>query len=237
MAVDITCPVVDVVDQGQCVRFPGGAELCVQTPLIAPDLFQVAKNLMTQANASLAPLAPVFAIVDAILAVKAAIDAIPDSLGPPPDPTKLAQALPALAEKVAALASLIPQLSVPFLVVDTLDVIILSLRGIVTRLEILLQQKTRIDAAITKATAQGNTALLGITDCAQDVYSKQVEALQQSATPLNSLIGVVNIFMGLAGLEAVPSLAALPDDPADGIEQLSAVVDTLTTLRNAIPVP
>lgn len=236
MAVVIPCPDVNVTEQDQCVRFPGGAELCVQTPIIAPDQFQIAKNLLTQANASLAPLAPIFSIVDAILAVKAAIDAIPDSLGPPPDPTKLAKALPVLAEKVAALASLVPQLSVPFLVVDTIDVVLLSLNGIVTRLEILQAQQTRIAAAVAKATAQGNVSLLGITGCAQTVFDGQMLALQQSAAPLNSLIAVVNIFMGLIGQSAIAPLDALPSDPADAIASLATAVETLTRIRNAIPV-
>jgi len=237
MAVDLTCPDVIVTEQDQCVRFPGGAELCVQTPVIAPDQYQVAKNLLTQANAALAPLAPVFSIVDAILAVKAAIDAIPDSLGPPPDPTKLAQALPALAEKVAALAALVPQLSVPFLVVDTIDVILLSLQGITTRLQILSAQQTRINAAIVKAAVQGNTSLAEVTECAQEILDGQIAALQQSASPIDSMVGVLNLFMGLIGLDSIPPLGALPADPADAIESLASAVEMLTRIRNAIPIP
>lgn len=237
MAVILDCPVVDVTGQDQCVRFPGGVQLCVQTAFVVPDQYQVAKNLLTQANAALAPLAPVFAIVDAILAVKAAIDAIPDSLGPPPDPTKLAEALPALAEKVAALAALVPQLSVPFLAVDSIDVLLLSLNGLMQRLQIMVAQQSRIAAAALKATEQDNLPLLDVTICAQDILNGQIASLQQSAEPLDSMIGVVNLFMGLIGLEEIPLLGTLPADPASAIDALAIAVETLTRIRDAIPIP
>lgn len=50
---------------------------------------------------ALAPLKPVFDIIDTVVAVFACLKAIPDAFGPPPDPSKLVQALEDLAKKVA----------------------------------------------------------------------------------------------------------------------------------------
>jgi hypothetical protein len=237
MAANIVCPDVTVQDQDQCVRFPGGATLCVQVPQVNPDQFQIAKNLLTQANSALAPLAPLFSIIDAILAVKAVIDAIPDSLGPPPDPTALAQTIPELAKKVAALAALIPQLSVPLLVVDTIDVVLAALNGILEQLTLLQEQQGRINAALVRAALPGDGALAGVAGCAQDVLNAQIQALQAGTVPINSLLAVVNVFLGLVGLDPLAPLNTLPDDPALAVAQLEIVVDVLTKARNAIPIP
>ena len=60
-------------------------------------------NLMEQIQPALTPLMPLFDIIDTVVAVFNCIKAIPDTLGPPPDPTVLAACIPELAEKVAKL--------------------------------------------------------------------------------------------------------------------------------------
>ena len=70
-------------------------------------------NLLEQLQPALAPLVPLFNIVDTVVALFNCIKAIPEVIGPPPDPTILAACIPELAEKVNALLKLIPQLSLP----------------------------------------------------------------------------------------------------------------------------
>ena len=95
--------------------------ICIEIPEI-PDPFSLTLpggvsiehiNLMEVIQPALTPLVPVFNIIDTVVAVFNCIKAIPDSLGPPPDPTALAACLPDLAEKVDKLLKLIPQLSLP----------------------------------------------------------------------------------------------------------------------------
>lgn len=99
--------------------------ICIEIPEI-PDPFGLTLpggvqiehiNLMEVIQPALTPLVPLFDIIDTIVAVFNCIKAIPDTLGPPPDPTVLAACLPDLAEKVAKLLKLIPQLSLPLLIV------------------------------------------------------------------------------------------------------------------------
>ena len=96
--------------------------ICIEIPEI-PDPFSITLpggvsmesiNLMEQIQPALTPLMPLFDIIDTVVAVFNCIKAIPDTLGPPPDPTVLAACIPELAEKVAKLLKLIPQLSLPF---------------------------------------------------------------------------------------------------------------------------
>ena len=51
-------------------------------------------NLMEAIQPALTPLMPVFDIIDTVVAVFNCVKAIPDSLGPPPDPTALAACIP-----------------------------------------------------------------------------------------------------------------------------------------------
>jgi len=113
------CITIPTLPPPKEITFPGGATLSqvLAAGSEIPDPIDSVTNLLAQANAGLAPRVPVFNIIDAVIAVFNCIKAIPDSLGPPPDPTKLAECIPDLAEKVDALLKLIPQLSVPLLVV------------------------------------------------------------------------------------------------------------------------
>jgi hypothetical protein len=231
------CVEVEIGGQGQTVRLPGGPTLQVMVPQIAPDGIQVTKNLLTQASAALAPLMPVFQIIDAILAIKAFADAVPDSVGPPFNVTAVIQALAGVSKKVAKLASLIPQLAVPLLVVDVIDVVIQALNGAVTQLEAVVVQEAKIAAALTKATETGNDALLQVVACADDFNVATRNGISEGLGPLNSLFGVLNLFLGLIGAPEVPALDDLPDDAQQAIDQLKSVVDLLQNLRDSIPIP
>ena len=107
-------------------------DICLELPEI-PDPFNLTLpggaqiehiNLMEVIQPALTPLVPIFDIIDTVVAVFNCIKAIPDTLGPPPDPTVLAACLPDLAEKVAKLLKLIPQLSIPLTIVGLIDLVI-----------------------------------------------------------------------------------------------------------------
>ncbi len=103
--------------------------ICIEIPEI-PDPFQITLpggvtmehiNLMEVIQPALTPLVPLFNIIDTVVAVFNCIKAIPDTLGPPPDPTAIAACIPELAEKVNALLRLIPQLSLPYTIIGIID--------------------------------------------------------------------------------------------------------------------
>lgn len=232
MAVDVV-----VTDQSASVRLPGGAELSISTGESNPSKVQAAKALVTQANAAIAPIVPIFNIIDAILSVKGALEAIPDALGPPPDPSKISGALEDVAKKVGKLASLIPQLSGPILVIDTIDALIMALSGIIEQLETIALQEQKITAASAIVGLPGNSSLQIAIDCATDIAAAQKAGINQGTQPLNKLINVANIVLALFGGAEIPPLDDLPDDTTVAIASLQATVDLLQTLRDGIPVP
>ena len=88
-------------------------DICIEIPEI-PDPFAIPLpggieiedvNLMKMLQPALTPLVPLFDIIDTIVAIFNCIKAIPDMLGPPPDPTVLTASLPDLANDAASCCS------------------------------------------------------------------------------------------------------------------------------------
>jgi hypothetical protein len=230
------CVEVKVGKQDLCVTFPGGAEMCVQLPSVSiPDPSELSKQLMAQANAALAPLVPIFNIIDVVMALFNCVKAIPDALGPPPDPSKLAKCMPELAQKAAKLLKLVPQLSVPLMVVGLIDVLLAFLEGMRNQLKAVVDAQVKIAQAATRAAELGNVQLTTIVDCANANIEAQMKNLGESAAPVNRLIAIINMFMQLAGLPPLPDLSNLGSDAQQALSGLDAVVNTLKQARSAIP--
>lgn len=222
------------------VTLPGGVTISQVISAIksVPNAADMGINLMQQLQPAMAPLVPIFDIIDTVVAVFNCIKAIPDSLGPPPDPTALAACIPDLAKKVDKLLKLIPQLSVPLMVKGLIDVIISTLVGIRSQILALQQQMTSVLNAIDKATDLDDAGLQAIASCAQANVEQQARNIGQSLAALGKLIGLVNLFMGMIGGPEVPDLSNLAGKPLDEVvEPLDALVTTLKGVRDAVPVP
>ena len=229
------CVTLTIGNQSAQVRLPGGAALSVMVPDLNPSNLAITKSLLSQGNAALAPLLPVFNIIDALLAVKDFAEAVPGLIT---DPSALVEAIGALIEKISKLAQLIPQLSVPFLVVDLIDVGITALDGFVTELEVVIAQETAIAAAITKANIPPvNAALLEVTVCATSIVASQKQGLEEGLGPLNSFFSLLSIFLGLIGQAPIPSIDELGPDSQAAIDALRDTIDVLQAIRDAIPLP
>ena len=89
------------------VTLPGGASVgqVISAVKSAPNAVDMGLNLMQQVQPAMAPLMPIFDIIEAMQALSTCTQAIPDALGPPPDPTVLAKCVQDVAKKVAKLLS------------------------------------------------------------------------------------------------------------------------------------
>jgi len=221
-------------------------ELCLELPEI-PDPFQLTLpggvtieriNLLEVIQPLLAPLMPLFEIVDTIVAIFNCVKAIPDSLGPPPDPTVLAACIPELGEKVAQLLKLIPQLSLPILLKQICKLIGHTLRDARGALLLLLEEMQRILRAVDRATELEDSGLMAIISCAKTNAGQEAANVGKMLASLGRLIGLVNLFFGMLGLPEVPSLSELAGKPLDlVIEPLDALIEVFQNAGNAIPVP
>ena len=227
------CDLLDESPPDLCLVFPGGAELCAFYESFPPSLLQLARSLLQQASAGLAPLQPIFDIIETINSIVECIEAIPDTIGPPPNPDALAACIPALLEKLQRLLALLPALTLPLLFVGILDAIIAKLQGVINELRAILDLLNRIVSS--KGIANG--FLQGIIDCAEGSAASSFSNLERLFSALNSTIELLNRIGGPAGLPEIPSLAGgLGDDPEAAIAELEKVVDELRTIRDSIPI-
>jgi len=230
------CVELTVTPQQLSVTFPGGATLASELPNLGiPDPLQLAKQLMAQANAALAPLAPVFNLIDVALALFNAVKAIPDAISHL-DPSKITDALPELAEKAGKLLPLVPQLSVPLMIVGLIDTLLAFLGGLAGQLRALINQQVRIQAAENRAAELGNAQLQTVVDCSKHHVAAQLQSLSESVAPVNRLIALVNVFSRLAGLGPLPDFSGLGSDAAAALQPLEDTVQALQQIRAAIPV-
>jgi hypothetical protein len=223
------------------IVFPGGAALSqvLAAGSQIPSGLDAATNLLAQASPAMAPLMPIFNIIDAVLALVECVQAVPDALGPPPDPARMAEALSRLAEKLPKLLDLVPQLAAPRMVIGMLDTLIDFLEGLRDQIEAILQQAERTQAARAKAEKLDDENLVHIADCAEGHAQAQLQAMADALAPMNKLASALNLFLGLLGLPQMPALDGLIDiaNPDAGFAAIDALVDTLRSIRDAVPLP
>lgn len=230
-AIETLCDAIPSGEFDLCVTFPGGATVCSYTEGFPPSLLQLVRSMLAQANSAMAPLTPIFDIIGAIAAVLECIQAIPDSLGPPPDPTKLAECIPNLVEKVEKLLALLPQLSVPLMIVGLLDTLILMLDAVIRELESVIRLLDRI----TRARAVPAAGLAAIIDCGERSVTSQLGNIESLFASINPMIDLINVLGGLAGLNEIPSFeGGLGEDPSEAIEPLITIRDSLAGIRDSI---
>ena len=223
------------------IVLPGGAALSqvLAAGSEIPSGLDAATNLLAQASPAMAPLMPLFNIIDAVLALVECVQAVPDALGPPPDPAKMVEALSGLAEKLPKLLDLLPQVATPRMVIGMLDTLIDFLEGLRDQIEAILLQAERTRAARAKAEELGDANLLHIAGCAEAQGQAQLQAMADALAPMNTLTSALSLFLGLLGLPEVPALDGLLDitNPDAGLAAIDALIDTLRSIRDAVPLP
>jgi hypothetical protein len=235
------CKLIPRLPSPRQIVFPGGAALSqvLAAGSEIPSGLDAATNLLAQASPAMAPLMPIFNIIDAVLALVECVQAVPDALGPPPDPAKMAETLSRLAEKLPKLLDLVPQLAAPRMVIGMLDTLIEFLEGLRDQIEAILLQAERTQAARAKAAELGDANLLHIASCAESHAQAQFQAMADALAPMNTLVSALNLFLGLLGLPAIPALDGLIDieNPEVAFERIDDLTNLLRSLRDAVPLP
>jgi hypothetical protein len=220
--------------------------ICIEIPpledpfkLTLPGGIEIERvDLLEIVQPALAPLMPIFRIVDTIVALFNCLKAIPDALGPPPDPSALAACLPELAKKISELLHLMPQLSLPYLVRELIGLVIDALSKTRIALVHLQAQMQQILKAVDRATELGDAGLMAITVCAQTNVAQEAANLGKMLASLGKMIGILNLFLGMLGLPEVPNLSRLAGQPLDTvIEPINALIHTFERAQRAVPLP
>lgn len=217
------------------LSLPGGMAVAGVPLSVGADGLTQALALVAAAGPAMAPLAPVFTLIDAVLSVKDFAQAVPELLT---NPGALVEAIAALVQKIGKLASLIPQLSIPRTILDVVDALIALLGGLVVQLQAIAAQEARIAsasaaAALLQQPARG--ALETIASSATQAVAVQRADLAMVLLGAAPLIGIVNVFMGLIGAPGLSLSTDMSGSTQSSIEALNAALVVLSSFRRSIP--
>ena len=241
MPIIVEVPIIPATVPGApalSVTLPGGLVVGGVTDRIGADALSQARALIAAANAALAPLGPVFAIIDAILAIKHFADAVPGVVLSPAD---VVDALVDVARKASRLLSLVPQLSVPLMLLGIVDVVIAVLEALAAELLNIAAQEARIESsralAATFPVAAAVEALVAVADAASDQVDVQRADVASALAHIEPMVEIINTFSGIVGLPQIElSVDATSGGTTEAAESMLAAAETLRTLRSTIPV-
>jgi hypothetical protein len=233
---DIYCS-PNAVSSRLCITFPGGAQICgLPTANTIPDPSEAVNALLAQANVALAPLVPIFNIIDCVVAVVNCIKAVGKAIASfPPRPDKLAACFPDLAKKLGKLLQLIPQLSIPVLVGSLLDALIAFLRAIRSQLLAVIKHLLFVVQSQSRAAALGSIALFGVIGCANSDMDAYLANMNENAKPIGQIMKIVNLFLGLAGLDPIGTNIQFTGAAEDSVKGIDITIKVLQGVRTAFP--
>lgn len=227
----------NTVQSRLCVTLPGGAQICAYpSSNLIPDPSEVVNQLFAQLNSAMAPLTPIFDIIDCIVALVNCVKAVQKAIAAfPPRPDKLAACFPQLAEKLAKLLQLIPQLTIPVLVGQFLDALVVFLQGMRIQILSVIQKELYLAQAETRAMQLGSVALLTVVNCARRDVDDYLANLNENSKPIGRMINLINAFLEIAGLDPIPSPISFSSDTGTIVSGIDVTITLLKTVRSAFP--
>lgn len=226
------------------ITFPGPFILSIPAPpgIDISAALDYAKQIIASLNAAIAPLTPIFNIIDLLLLLVEFAKAIPDAIISL-DPGKLTATIPKLSAKLDKLLAMLPPISIPIFIKAILKVVITFLLGIRAALEAIIAALLEAGAARARAafvlqfSLEASLGLGAAGDCAEATANANLAGLAQGTAPLNSLLRVIQLFCDLAGLDVVvPTLTSLGEDAGVALVAIDALIVTMTNLSAAIVV-
>jgi hypothetical protein len=228
----LPCPDRDPIPRDVCIQMPGGARICVNFPGVISSNLALVEQMMAQAGAAMAPLAPAFVILNTVTAVIDFCKSVATL-----NPVEIAEALQKLLDSAAEMAGLAPPLSVPVMLLSMLDVLILFIQGAIDELQTVVAQLQRIASAqaILDNLPDGNVDIELAITCADNLIQSQLTELSERLASGGAFIELVNLFMAMIGLDPVSPIPGLDAGAEDAVESLEEVVRVLEGVRNSIP--
>jgi hypothetical protein len=186
-------------------------------------------------------LAPFLASIECLLKVlgllKPLIDVV-KSLGPPPDPIKLPNAIADFVKAAEALlpcfGMIMPSTNIFFFLKDLILLIIKIIKCMIGQLQTILGIMQGIEIRLADAQTAGNTELQRVLECAKKNAATAANHAQSSLGPVQNLMPLIGFFLDLAGIKLeIPPLGSAEDSAA--LEQtIETLNDTITTLENVV---
>ncbi len=218
-----------------CARF-GLPDIC---SILMPGGFEISSpDVLSLMQPALAPLAPVFAIMETVIAIKSCLEAAVDAITEL-NPGPLIDCIPGLGRLVDKLLSMLPQTSIPKMAVDLIDCVLGVLLKLRSTLLALQAQAERIGRMVSRAAELDDARLNILAICASDRLADSLSDEMKGLVVIGRLLGIAAGLLDLAGVNvSIPDLGALAGSPLDDvIAPLDDTIEVLQTVRSAIPIP
>jgi hypothetical protein len=176
-------------------------------------------------------LQPLMNILDTVLAIFKCLEAFTD-FATSLDPSGIFECLPELAEKINGLLTMIPQLSIPRMVISMIKSIISLLRGLAYDLQYTVNRLVALATEIDRAADLGDVNKSGFLACAENTMSESMSATSQALKAVGRIILLINIFMGLFGGPEIPCFGELLDGA--GAEALQPIIDVINGIADLL---
>jgi hypothetical protein len=241
--IEVSASVQDALDLPTCeaigipmpkpvsIQLPTGASLKAFTDLSKgiPNDCAMSFNLLLQ-------VAPLLAAIECPLRVLKLLKPLVDVVTglakvppEPPSPEKIGEVLEAAAELAPCFLVPTPANLLPF-VKDILCLIRKVLKCLVDELSSIRDLLGGLQLRF--AAAEGNDDLLATLECAQENANASLQNATQAVEPIAALLALLSPITGMAGL---PELnLPVPGATPESVEQISALVDTLQAVIDAI---
>lgn len=221
-----------------CLTLPGGAEFCPNPTVYSTGMLEYAQLALGHANSALAPLRPVFELIEAIQLIVKCLETIPDVIGPPPNPQPLIEVLGKLAQKMQLIVKLAPPFTIPIILVQVLDMILVNMQGVVDELMAIARQLQSIEFAKNANVDVGE--FRNILNCVSDATNAQMSNLQKMMASINPVIEMLNTFAQMAGIgdpfPLRPYESRMDRPIVEMAEEAQEFVNTLRAIRRQIPI-
>ena len=224
-------PVFPLPDDFPCPEFP---DINVCAAILPGGVDFSDPDMLRFLQPALAPLSPIFTVIEALIAVKAIADAALEL----PDPQPLIDAIPGLQEQIDKLLAFLPQVAIPRLALDAIDCIIAELEKLRRTITGLTAQLDKIAAVLDRAAELDDPQMNAFAVCATERVSATLDETLAGLTALGRLLGVIGGFLELIGVDVdLPVWLDISGAAIDTIlEPLDRALELLRVARELIPV-
>lgn len=221
-----------------CAVLPGGGKICVNLPEVnLPDPMEIAMAFIAQINTALAPLMPVFVLLDVVMALVECILALPKSILPP-NPQPIIACIEKLVVTLAALFNLVPLLSIPSTIKALIGAFIAFFQGLRAQIEAIILKRVQINADLASGQSLGIQSMIDAANCNLNFLNAHMANLNEAMAPVIALIKLVNHFLCILGLTPIPTFASIGADTSAAeviLEPIDATIAFLQTVYALIP--
>ena len=232
VAEDVICNPSPLLAGLDDICFPGGACLSHMLTSIQsiPSPTEIPLQFMAQMGPATAFLQPFMNVLDTVIAIYKCIDGIVD-FSTSLNPSELLNCVPNLVEKINKMVTMIPQLSVPRMVISIVNALISLLSGLASDLEYLADRSDALVREIDRAADLNDAAKAGYLVCAQDTMNESLSATSMAMKAVGRIILLVNIFMGMFGGPEIPCFGEILDGATgDALRPIIVVLNALVDL-------